>query len=87
MRQPVSNRERKRVVKAGVRALKSKPGWDPARFAPEDTAERLDAAQQVTRSERIYDRAVACDACAREREDTGDTTALCDEHLAAAMGL
>ena len=69
-----------------VRRLRNKPGWDPRKLARQDPLDKLAQINQELRSERTYDDADACEACAAARAEQGDETALCDEHLAAAMG-
>ena len=82
----MSNRQRKKNVAQGVRRLKAKPGWDPAsrvRESPEGAMARLD---QESRSGKVYAEGEACQACVAARAEDGDESALCDAHLAAAMG-
>jgi len=76
----------KRSIARQVRRLKGKPGWDPANrivASPEDELERLD---QESRTELAYAEDDECAACAEVREGAGDPSALCAEHLGAAMG-
>lgn len=81
-----SNRQKRKRVAAGVRALKSRPGWDPANHVSETPQDALARLDQESRSERVYGEGDACDACAEARGASGDDSALCDAHLAAAMG-
>ncbi len=69
-----------------VRKLRSRPGWDPRKLVKEDPMDRLAEINQGLRSERTYDEADVCEACASARDSQDDETALCAEHLAEAMG-
>ena len=82
-----SNRDKKRTVAAGLRLLKNKPGWDPAATRRPDPEERLKALGDTTRRARTYQGTQTCAACAEERTQTADETALCEAHLMEAMGL
>ena len=81
-----SNRHKKRVVQQGLRSLKNKPGWDPEQFAQRDRGEDLAHLEQKMRDHRVYQEADACADCTSLRSDTGDDTALCQTHMAQAMG-
>ncbi len=81
-----SNRSKRKRVADGVRKLRAKPGWDPAKHvteSPEDALMRLD---QESRSGAVYSQGEVCEACAEARTDAADESALCPTHLAAAMG-
>lgn len=39
------------------------------------------------RADRVYGQAVACAACQRSRDEAEQADALCDEHLADALGM
>ncbi len=73
-----SEREKKKIVSAGLRKLKAKPGWDPA--APVDPADRLTQLQSDLRAEKAMDAAENCEACAAAEDG------LCEDHLASALG-
>lgn len=83
----MSKRERNRQIREGVRALRRKPGWDPAAVLQRSPAEQLRDLEQSETTERSYDDAAGCEACHAERERTKDETALCRHHFARAMGL
>jgi len=83
----MSNRAREKRIRAGVRALRKKPGWDPSAIEKRSPAEQLRELQQSERTEDSYREAAACEACRDEQKKTGDDTALCPKHLAEAMGL
>ena len=85
MTEPTSKREKKRIVSAGLRELKPKPGWDPASRAKRD-ANEMQRRGDVERADQLESQAEQCEACAKARRDTGDETALCQEHLAKVMG-
>ena len=71
-------------IKRKAQQLRQQRGWDPAKFASEDPRERLRQLNQEHANEAIYQQ--VCPACAAIREESGDDTALCQEHLAEAMG-
>lgn len=49
-------------------------------------AERTMRAFASLRADAAFASAEACAACGAKRQDEGDPEALCDEHLAAALG-
>ncbi len=49
--------------------------------------ERVLAGFSKLRTEAAYEEAEVCGACAEVRRADGDPDALCDEHLAHAMGM
>jgi hypothetical protein len=53
----------------------------------ESQDERLRAAVQTLRTEDTYEAAAACPACRTAQEASGDASALCQQHLAKALGL
>jgi hypothetical protein len=73
-------------IAAEVRRLKQKQGWDPARMVSETPMERLQQLDQELKDEQVYAAASGCDACDVARKKSGDASALCDKHLAEAMG-
>lgn len=86
MRSSISNRQKKKSIEEGVRALRNKPGWDPASFVPADPMEKLLQLDQQSRDAATFAAAGECLQCTSMREASGDHSALCDEHLAKAMG-
>ena len=82
-----SERQRKKAIQRGVAKLKAKPGWDPAKRERESPEEALEELARETGSQRAYAAAVACEACAVRQNEFGDPSALCEVHLAEAMGL
>ena len=83
----MSKRARDKQIRAGVRALRNKPGWDPSAIQKKTPAEQLRELEQSERTEDSYREAAACEACRDEQQKTGDETALCPKHLSEAMGL
>ena len=80
----LSNRQKRKLVSDGVRKLKAQPGWDPSTHVRETAEEAMQRLDQESRSDQVY--TVECAECARARADSADPSALCDAHLAAAMG-
>jgi len=78
-----SNRQRRKAARAGAHKLKSDPAWKPL---PSDPMEKLRELDQQTRDARVYAETNQCEACRALRESTADETALCETHLAEAMG-
>ncbi|HOU54591.1 MAG TPA: hypothetical protein PLQ97_11740 [Myxococcota bacterium] len=84
---PPSRRARKRLVQQGVRRLRALPGWDPARRVPDpDPLAGPRGALEDARQAEVALQAASCPDCAARRQEEGDPTALCDRHLAAALG-
>jgi len=81
-----STREKKRIAREGARALRAKPGWDPARHQTEDAGDEARGAVRQEHVAAAATEAAACAACAQRRAELGDETALCDEHFAALAG-
>lgn len=87
-----SGRQKKRIVKQGLRVLRNKPGWDPTSSAnPSKGAVALDdALRDLARDEQLAETfatdAATCAACEALRASCKDETALCEEHLAVALG-
>ena len=70
-----------------VRKLMNKPGWDPKRHVSEQPLEALRRLDQEARNEEIFEaQSTQCEQCLALRAEQGDETALCQEHLAQAMG-
>ncbi len=82
-----SNRDKKRAVQAGVAKLRAKPGWDPSNMQRESPEEALDRLAVASGSEKPYAQADACEACKARQVELEDPSALCEPHLAQAMGL
>lgn len=83
----MSKRARDRQIKEGVRALRQKPGWDPATVVRKSPAEQLRELEQAENTDRSYGEADQCPACQKARAESGDETSLCRSHFAQAMGL
>ncbi len=80
-----SKRARKRLVNDGVRRLLDTPGWNPHDFVAGREAERGPVAPAPS-AERALAGAEACEACAEARRTSADPSALCERHLAEALG-
>ena len=83
----ISGREKRRIVQAGVRKLRSKPGWNPSAYDRSDPNQQLQRLADDTSQARAYIESNECEACRLERAQTADDTALCEKHLMAAAGL
>jgi hypothetical protein len=66
--------------------LRRKPGWDPSKRATTDAHDQLRDLDQESRNQQAYQDADACPGCQQERQRSGDPSALCAEHLSAALG-
>lgn len=82
----MSRRQQKKIVEEGVRELRNKPGWDPSSFVSTSAKEKLLVLDQQSAGERAYSEGAACADCQAAREQRKDDTALCERHLAEAMG-
>lgn len=82
-----SNRQKKHLAKEGAAALRQKPGWDPAQFRRESTTEQLKSLNQQEKNNAVYQEANTCQDCLAAQTQLQDPTALCQKHLAEAMGL
>ena len=76
----------KKDIEREARRLKDSGKLDPSRVVSETPEEQLRALNQEVRTERVLHAASECPYCARERREKHDVTALCREHLAAALG-
>lgn len=85
MPEPPSKRARKRLVNDGVRRLLATPGWNPHDFVAGRESERAPGAPTDSGG-RALDAAEACEACAEVRRTSHDPDALCERHLAEALG-
>lgn len=81
-----SERQKKRVISQGLQQLKGKPGWDIEAFQQRNQGQGLRDLEQKMRDHQVYGEAQACQGCVAARQATDDDTALCDHHLAQAMG-
>lgn len=82
-----SHRQKKQHAKVGAEALRQKAGWDPSAFQRQSPKEQLRALEQQEQSADAYSSAAVCPACLQARAQLQDETALCQIHLAEAMGL
>lgn len=85
-----SNREKKRIVQAGVRRVIATTGWDPASFRPRDDQSATGRAATEIRqalTAAVYGDTGTCPDCARARSELNDQTALCERHMKEALGM
>ena len=84
----VSKREKKKAIAEGVKALRSKAGWDPTTFKNATPQQALRELDQSKRSESVYEESDerTCPECSQKREATRDPTALCDAHFSEILG-
>lgn len=68
-----------------ARRLRQRAGWDPAALAGRQE-ERLEQSRDDLRRQETYDDAARCEACAQLRDTRQDPEALCEAHLAQALG-
>lgn len=81
-----SKRQKRQSIRHGAHNLRNKPGWDPTNFERDDPLERLRDLSQQERTEASFNAAAGCAACQKEAETSGKDDALCQTHLAEAMG-
>ncbi len=76
------------AIKQEARKLKQKKGWNPDHFVTEDPLEKLRQLNQEVANKALYDDAQkeSCPDCLEVRQKSQDDTALCEKHLAEAMG-
>lgn len=69
-----------------ARRLRSRPGWDPSRVVGNGTAVLRDELRMLSLTEERL-APPDCPACREQQRASGDSTALCRDHLARVMGL
>ena len=76
------------TIKQEARRLRQKQGWNPHALATEQPLETMQRLNQEQANKKLYEDEArgACEACEDERVRSGDDTALCERHLAEAMG-
>lgn len=85
-----SNREKKRIVQAGVRRVIATTGWDPRAFRVDEESDvtgRANAAIRQASTDAVYGLTEECGDCILARGESGDPTALCARHLKEVLGL
>ena len=82
-----SNRKKKKAIQDGVAKLRAKPGWDPQKVERDSPERALERLASETATSAAYAEAPACKECLARQAELGDRSALCDTHLAQAMGL
>jgi len=86
MADSTSNSDKKRLVRDGVKALRSKPGWDPSSRVKSDVGEELNRVSELARADKLDASADECPACVAARAELGDETAYCDTHMREILG-
>jgi len=81
-----SKRQKRQSIRHGAHQLRSKAGWDPTNFERDDPMERLRDLSQAERTESSFRAAGECEACKAATLESGRDDALCQTHLAEAMG-
>lgn len=82
----MSKRQDRKEARAAAHKLRKDPSWNPAGFKPSDPRDKLRELESAERSAEAMEASSECSECAQLRATSGDETALCQEHLAAAMG-
>lgn len=82
----MSKRQDRKNARAAAHKLRKDPSWSTEGFKAKDPMEKLRELEVAEKSAKAMDASSECASCADERETTGDETALCQEHLADAMG-
>lgn len=77
----------RRSVERAARSLRQKPGWDPSRNSRDPAEDAFERLVRQARASRVAGETTECVQCVEIRVETGDDTALCERHLAEAMGL
>ena len=84
MDETTSKRQRRKAARQKAHELRNDVSWtSPVKNDPMQKLRELD---QKARDERVYSESDGCGACATARAESGDDTALCQTHLADAMG-
>ena len=73
-------------VRRAAHNLRRKAGWGTDDFQAKSPMEKLQELDAQARGDDAYEQAQACTDCVKARTETGDETALCEKHLAEAMG-
>ncbi len=73
---------------AAAEALRRKAGWQPRPGqGGASHLEHLRAQERRHQGQQAYAEAAFCQPCALARAESGDDSALCQNHLAQALGL
>jgi hypothetical protein len=81
-----SEREKRRIAREGAQKLKNQAGWDTSKFKAKDPMEKLQELVAKEAAEGMAKAGEECEDCRKTREELNDETALCQTHLAKAMG-
>lgn len=84
MSDEISNRQKRKLAREGARKLKNDVSWGTGGVAT--PMEKLQQLDQEARGDRVYGASEECPDCVAVRQKSGDDTALCEAHLAEAMG-
>ena len=83
----MGKRQQRKAARQGARDLRGRVGWDPKKMIRrQEPEEALRDLEQREQTESTYDAAESCPDCRSVREELGDQTALCERHLARALG-
>lgn len=82
----MSKRQDRKEARAAAHKLRKDPSWNVEGFKAKDPFEKLRELEAAEKSAAAMESSVECAACTAARDSTGDETALCEDHLAAAMG-
>ena len=82
----MSKRQDRKEARAATHKLRKDPAWSVEGFKPKGPREKLRELETAEKSAEAMEASSECTACAEVRASSGDETAICQEHLAAAMG-
>ncbi len=82
----MSKRQDRKATRAAAHKLRNDPSWSTDGFTAKDPMEKLRELEAAEKAADALKAASSCEACASAQAETGDETALCDDHLAEAMG-
>ena len=82
----MSKRQDRKKAREAAHKLRKDPSWNPSGFKAKDPMEKLRELEAQEKSEEAMQASQECADCSAARKETNDDTALCDDHLAAAMG-
>ena len=74
------------AVRRAAHQLARKTGWSTEDFQAKSPLEKLQELDAEAAGSQAYANAEACPECEKLRTQLNDDTALCEKHLAEAMG-
>ena len=79
----------KRDAERKAAALRRSDEWNPQRVLEnrESPLQQLQQESRKTKTAVEYDATISCESCQVQRKETGDDTALCEQHFAEMMAL